>query len=135
MFGKQFDEFVKAFEQLVDDYEDYKDIIYHKEIAYKHICSLIQDKKIVFWGASLFLDDFVQRYQLNDDNILGIIDKAPERWGQYVGKYRIYAPEDLVNLNPDVVVISIVHYVEERTAEIKEYIEKNLTKFIRVESI
>ncbi len=136
MFGNQFDEFVKAFKELMkDDWKDYEDIIYHKEFAYRHIYDLAKDKKIVFWGASLFLEDFVERYQLNHDNILGIIDKNPEKWGEYIGKYRIYAPKDLAKLNPDVVIITIVHYVEERSAEINEYIKNNITKSIKVETI
>ena len=35
-----------------------------------------KDKKIAFWGASLFLEDLLSRYDISEyKNIVGIIDK------------------------------------------------------------
>lgn len=132
LYGKQYDEF-KDF--IKNELREYENIANSRDIAYMRIKKIINDNKIVFWGASLFLKDFIERYKLDDDNILGIIDINPEKQGRLIGKYRIYAPQNLAMLNPDMVIVSIVHFTEERTAEVEKFLADNIEKQICIKTI
>ncbi|DAA86325.1 TPA: hypothetical protein CPT87_03020 [Candidatus Gastranaerophilales bacterium HUM_5] len=81
------------------------------------------NKRIVFWGASLFLEEFVNRYDLINDNVIGIIDKNPSKKGKFIRNYEIFAPEDIVNLSPDEIIITIVNSAKERAEEINNYLK------------
>ena len=67
----------------------------------------LKNKEIMFWGASLFLEDFIKKYNIASPNILGIIDKSSSRQGQTIGKYAIYAPEKINELKPKTVILTI----------------------------
>ena len=82
-------------------------------------------KRIVFWGASLFLKDLIERGIINGDNVLGIVDKNPERHGQKLGKYGIYPPEDIGKLKPDIIISAIKHYNTSIYPQIVEYVAAN----------
>ena len=134
IYGNLYTEFIKQLRAL-DDWQEYECIINHKEIAYGYLNKILKKNKIVFWGASEFLKDFILRFNLDDDNILGIIDKNPQMCGKHFGKYKIWQPEYIEKLNPDKVVVSIVHYTERRILEIKEYLNMNVKKQISIEPI
>ena len=134
IYGSLYTEFMRQLKAL-DDWQEYECIINHKEIAYSYLNKILEKNRIVFWGASEFLKDFIQRFNLDDDNIVGIIDKNPQLWGKHFGKYKIWQPEDIEKLNPDIVVVSIVHYAEKRILEIKEYLNMNVKKQISIEPI
>ena len=68
---------------------------------------LNRNKKIMFWGASLFLEDFIKNFDIKYDNIIGIVDKNKDRQGNSIGKYKIYSPDEINKLKPDVVILSI----------------------------
>lgn len=89
------------------------------------------NKKIVFWGASIYLENFIKKYKIKNKNILGIIDKNPEKTGKKIGDFTIYNPEALSKLKPDVVVITIVNSTFQRKKEIKLLLHNN----IKVETI
>mgnify|MGYP000018309709 CR=1 FL=1 len=93
------------------------------------------EKKIVFWGASLFLESFLKKYAISNDNILGIIDKNPSRKGRFINQYQIFAPEDLKTLNPDEIIITIVNSAEKRAAEIKDFLVMENQNHIKVKTI
>lgn len=91
-----------------------------------NLCLKLQDKKkYLFWGASLFLEDFINQYNINNDNILGIIDKNSCKQGKQINNYKIFAPEDIKILNPDEIIVTIINSQEERCAEIKEFLHSN----------
>ena len=93
------------------------------------------NEKIVFWGASLFLEDFIKRYELVNDNIIGIIDKNPNRTGQYLGQYQIFSPNDLEKLKPKLIIITIVNSARERALEVKNFLAENYSEDIEVRTI
>ena len=67
----------------------------------------VKDKKILLYGASLFLEDFLENNPLSEQNILAIADINKTRWGEYLGKYKIVSPDEIKNLKPDVIIITI----------------------------
>ncbi len=81
-------------------------------------------KKIILWGASLFLEEFMQKYDILSPNIIGIIDKNINKQGTFLRQYKIFAPEDLIKLKPEKIIITIVNSVSEKTVEIKEFLKK-----------
>ena len=60
---------------------------------------------------------------MDSDNILGIIDRAPEKSGKKVGKYEIFSPQKLQKLKPDLVVSAVLF-----NSKMKEYISAELDK-------
>ena len=64
-------------------------------------------KKVMLWGASNFLKDYIQKYKIKSKNILGIIDRNTSIQGNYIGKYKIYSPEEISEINPDYIILTI----------------------------
>ena len=56
----------------------------------------------------MFLEDFLENNSLSEQNILAIADINKARWGEYLGKYKIVSPDEIKNLKPDVIIITIV---------------------------
>ena len=82
-------------------------------------------KKIVFWGASIFLHNFLKEYKINRKNVLGIVDKNSERHLKKLYNYTIYPPEKLAELKPDIVICSIKNNHEEIYPQVKKYLQEN----------
>ena len=87
-----------------------------------------KNKKIIFWGASIFLEEFLEKYPLDKSNILGIVDKNPQRWGEFLGKYEIFNPEKINELKPNCIIISIKNLDFKRNAEICKSIKEQFPK-------
>lgn len=136
IYGKKYDELIEAMKSLLkDSFPKYKNIMTSRDKAYCHLKEILKNNKIAFWGASLFLEDLIKRYHIENENILGIIDINPNKKGKYIGKYQIYSPQELDKLNPDIILVSIIHHTEERLTEIREYTLKNLKKQIKIYTI
>ena len=90
---------------------------------------------IVLWGASLFLEKFIKKYNLISNNIIGIVDKNPIKRGNFIGQYEIFAPEDLEKLKPEKIIITIVNSAPIRAQEVREYIEESNLHNVSVETI
>ena len=136
IYGKKYDELIKALKDLLkDSFKKYENIMTSRKKAYCRISEIIKNNKIVFWGASLYLEDLIERYQLNSKNILGIVDINPDKKGKFIGNYQIFTPDELEKLNPDVILVSIVHYTEKRLLEIQEYAAKNIKKQVKIDTI
>ncbi len=118
----------------------YKEILYYKEQCqikeqnmFQTLFKRIQGKqKYLFWGASLFLKEFLEKYNINYDNILGIIDSDLSKEGQFLRGYKIYPPEFIKNSGADEIIITIKNQKEERYKEIKKCLEQNNIKDIKI---
>ena len=94
--------------------------------SHKHLLKQIKDNnKIIFWGASLFLKNFLAKYKIKNSNILGIVDKNINLQGTNIGAYEIFEPEKLAELKPDVVICSIRNNHECIYPQIQKYFQKN----------
>ncbi len=91
--------------------------------------------RIVLWGASLFLENFIKKYNVISNNIIGIIDKNPVKKGKFIGQYEIFAPEDLEKLKPQKIIITIVNSAQIRAQEVREYCKENNINNISIETI
>lgn len=59
-------------------------------------------------GGKPFYFKIIEKYGLKTNDILGIIDVSPEKWGKKIGNYTIFAPEQLLNLEPDLVISAVL---------------------------
>lgn len=127
----------------------YEDILYamiqksvikasSKNAAYTNFSALLKSqltKRIVLWGASLFLEDYLKNYEILNNNIVGIIDKSGYKKGLYLNKYEIFAPEDIEKLNPDVIIITIDKQQKKRFEEIRQYLDEHCKKNFDVQIV
>lgn len=90
---------------------------------YKH-----KNEKIMFWGASIFLENFIKRYKIKSSNILGIIDKNPNRQGGKIGFYNIFSPDEIKNIKPDLIILTIKNRHQSIHRELTCFIGKNYPK-------
>lgn len=65
-------------------------------------------QKICLYGAGLFAQEFIQKYNLSELNIIGIIDKNEEKRGTEINGYKIYSVDDIEQLNPDFIVLTVL---------------------------
>ena len=83
------------------------------------------ENKVVFWGASLFLKDFLSGQPIFK-NVIGIIDKNPEKQGADFCGYKIFSPESLNSLKPDKVLFTIRNNNTEIFEAVKnEFLQKH----------
>lgn len=67
------------------------------------------NKKFFVWGASLFMEDLLKKYPCGFFNIAGFIDIDKNKQGQKFCEYRIYSPDELPDLHPDVIVSGVIN--------------------------
>ena len=85
-----------------------------------------KNKKILFWGASNFLKEFIKNNDLSPFDIEGIVDKNEERWGTLLGGYTIFPPKTLIQKKDLCVIPAIVNNSDKIYQEISAFI--NLIK-------
>lgn len=81
-------------------------------------------KKLVFWGASLFLKDLIETKRIKRHKILGIVDADPSKHGKKIGDFQIYSPQDLNVLKPDAVIFAIKNRNEDIYPQIQNILKK-----------
>ncbi len=99
------------------------------------LAELSRNETVIFWGASLFLENFIKKYSLQLSNIIGIVDISPYKQELYYGRYKIYNPRDLLQLMPNKIIITIINSTEERINEIQEFLTKNNLEGIKIETL
>lgn len=102
-----------------------------KFIIYKYInivflvLHCITRKKIVLWGASLFLADLLKKNSKIANHILCIIDKNPMQHNKKFFGCMIYPPEKLVELNPKLIISTVKNNHRKVYKEIVNFVNKN----------
>ena len=81
------------------------------------------------------MEDFIKKYNVNSNNIIGIIDKNPVKKGKFIGQYEIFAPEDLKGLKPEKIIVTIINSTVQRAQEVREYCKENNIQNISIETI
>ena len=65
------------------------------------------EKKVVFWGASIFLEKFLEKQSCKFENVIGIIDNNSSKWDKNLCGYTIYPVEKLATLKNVLVIFTI----------------------------
>ena len=102
-----------------------KHSIHCKKNEFKLFKLLYSKKKTVIWGASRYIEDFIRKYHIHNSNIVGIIDKNPEREGSFICGYEVFTPEILSIFKPDVVVFAIKNNHNKIYREVKSFLNQN----------
>ena len=74
----------------------------------------LKGKSIVLYGAGAFLELIKKYFNLSELNIIGISDRRFENHGEndeFLG-YKVYAPDEIKDLNPNYVLVSTKLYVD-----------------------
>jgi len=83
------------------------------------------NKKIAFWGASIYLEKFLKKYQIKNKNIIGIIDNDKNKHFKSFDKYTIYPAEYINKLKIDTIVFSIRNKNSKIYEVIKNFLREN----------
>ena len=82
-----------------------------------------KNKKIMFWGASKFLKEFIRKQDLSCYNIEGIIDKDDNKWGTLWEGYTVYSPKSIIDKSNVCIISSIANNAEKAQQGIKSFLE------------
>lgn len=86
---------------------------------------LYSKKKILIWGASTYIQDFIRKYRIHNSNIVGFIDSNTEREGGFIREYEIFTPEILNVYKPELIVFAIKNNHKKIYKEVKSFLEQN----------
>lgn len=103
----------KYFQKLVMKYPLFLFDNLEKEIKIRitanKLKNILKKQKVVFWGASTFLKDFLTRFDISKSNIVAVVDKSSARFDEEFCGYRIIAPENLKELEFDAVIPATIN--------------------------
>ena len=130
---EEFKTFIADFKEVCpNEWEKYSAILMKPNLNSQIFSEIAGGNRVILWGASKFIINFIKEYKINNKNIIGFIDKDPQKWGKFIEDYQIYPPEKLKELNPQKIVITIVNYQKERIVEIQKYVKNFLSKDIEI---
>lgn len=67
----------------------------------------IQNKRIYLYGAGAFAREIINKVDLSDLNILGVIDLDKNKKGSFIGPYEIFHKDEIPGLNADIIVLTV----------------------------
>lgn len=83
------------------------------------------DKKILFWGGSLFLKEYLNKNDLSKLNIVGVIDKSVKTGQKEFCGLKLYAPEELKGLDANIIISTVKNSNQKVYEDIKQYLTTN----------
>ncbi len=122
---KEYEIFLKKFKNLVPDWQKYRSALRKDYITPEYLKQFIGNKKVMLWGASLFLKQVLEKETQKNPNILGIIDRNIMAVGKSLGNYKIYPPSSILDLKPDGVILTVFSNNESIYKSLKEGFKKN----------
>ncbi len=104
----EYREFVNSLQELMPkDWMLFRSILIKDYITLDSLNKSIGEKKVMLWGASLFIKTLLSKEKEKNKNILGFVDRNSASWGEMCGNYKIYSPNDLNKIKPDGVILTI----------------------------
>lgn len=106
---EEYNVFIKTMEKLIPNARELYFIVYKKDyITPEFLEKIIGNKKVVLWGASIFIKNVLKCEKKKNKNILGIVDLNKALWGTSCGNYEIFSPDALNKLKPDGVILTVL---------------------------
>lgn len=120
---KKFLQEVKAL--LPNEWQKYQSALRKDYITPEYLKKIIGNKKVMLWGASLFIKQVLEKETEKNPNILGIIDRNSASAGKAFCNYTIYPPKAINQLKPDGVILTVLSNNESIYESLKqEFAEK-----------
>ena len=105
----QYLEFVKDLKaQMPNDWKLFRSALRKDYITPKYLNKIIGGRKVMLWGASLFIRKVLEKESAVNPNILGVIDCNKELWGSKCGNYKIYPPEIMKTMKFDACISTVL---------------------------
>ena len=104
-----------------------------KELKLLLILLFDKKNKIILWGASNFLANFLKKHKIHNTNILGIVDRNENKNGSELNGLTIYSPNKVKELSPNRIVVSIINFSIESKRYIEQYLKENNIKDCKLE--
>lgn len=86
---------------------------------------LYSKKKILIWGASIYIQNFIRKYKIHNNNIVGFIDSNTNKESHFINEYEVFTPEILEVYKPELIVFAIKNNHEKIYKKIKKFLEHN----------
>ncbi len=101
------------FDKLLNDLVNYSDLEKYylnssKKYELENFINEHTGKKVCLWGAGTFAKNVVKILK-NKINIIGIIDKDPAKSGKKIENIKIYTPDEIIKMKPDIIIPSVLH--------------------------
>ena len=123
--NEQYENFLQSIKEfLPNEYKMFSSAFRSDYITFDYLKKYISNKRIVFWGASLYLQNLLKG-QEKLDNVIGVIDKNSSIWGDYIEGYKVYSPSALTDLSPESILLTIKNNYEDIYPELQEYLANN----------
>ena len=103
----------KLKELMPEDIQMFRAAFVKTYITKQYLENVIGNKKVMLWGASVFIRQVLESETAKNPNILGIVDRNVKLQGQTCGGYKIYPPESIKELKPDGVILTVLSNNEE----------------------
>lgn len=105
----EYKEFLKEFKTLLpNDWQNYQSALRKDYITPEYLGKFIGNKKVMLWGASLFIKQVLEKETEKNTNILGVIDRNSASAGKVFCNYTIYPPDAINELKPDGVILTVL---------------------------
>ena len=98
------------------------------EIKLLYILNRFKNRKIILWGASLFLESFIKKFHINYKNIIGIVDRNPTIYSKKIGIYNIFSPDEIKKQNPDCIISTIKNNNYFNYLQVKSFLKQEKIK-------
>ena len=99
-----------------------------EKITFNTIKNIVKNKKVLLWGASLFLENLLKQEKEVLSNIVGIIDNNIDKQNQDFYGYRVFSPEKINELDADYILITIANKTEHFYYKLQKDIRLNYPK-------
>ena len=86
---------------------------------------LYSKKKILIWGASIYIQNFIRKYKIHNNNIVGFIDSNTNKESHFINEYEVFTPEILEVYKPELIVFAIKNNHKKIYKKIKKFLEHN----------
>lgn len=120
---EQYQKFIKDLKTLMpEDWRLFQSALRKDYITPEYLNKIAGNKRVMLWGASMFIKQVLEQEKEKNPKILGIIDKNDALQGKRFCNYTIYSPQALVDLKPDALILTVLT----NNASIYESLKKEL---------
>ena len=124
----EYKEFLRDFKALIpNDWQKYQSALRKDYITPEYLRKFIGNKKVMLWGASLFIKQVLEKETEKNPNILGVIDRNSASAGKAFCNYAIYPPDAINELKPDGVILTVLSNNESIYESLKEEFKEKYT--------